>query len=159
MKWSLFDCFVPERPIGALFCIFLLWGIVGRWYLLSFGKGWSSVPWPALKEIRKICWAFCEFGRLLSWLPRTYFRVIHSVRNLPKQKKDYSTATIENSRQSALCSAHTLFSKDCVWLVWAKMPGLCLYQPCSQRRHVASTKKNHAGLNRFRWSTIGIYPR
>ena len=31
--------------------------------------------------------AFREFDRLLSWLPLRYFRVIHSVRNLPNQKK------------------------------------------------------------------------
>lgn len=75
-------CFC-ELPNG------LLQGIVGRHYLRSYRKGWSSVAYAEgdMKEIKEALKHLSLAD--LSWLPIRYFGVINSVRNSLKQKRQF----------------------------------------------------------------------
>ena len=61
--------------------LLLLQGIVGRHYLLSFGKGRSRVPLCQRNKMKgsseaPFLQAFSEFIQLLSWLPLRQLQVI-----------------------------------------------------------------------------------
>ena len=77
------DHFLAQRLNGHF--LYCCWDAIISFPFVKDGK-----VYPMLKEIKKealISLAFRKFDQLLSWLSFRYFRVIHSVRNLPKAKK------------------------------------------------------------------------
>lgn len=83
--------FMQDRHIVC--CHMELWDIH---YLISFRKGWSSVPRPLRMHWNTFYLGCREFDQLLSLLP-LLFHSFNSVRNHPKQKRPQPAACLPNS--------------------------------------------------------------